>query len=121
MKRARIWIYRTQTETWVKITITEAKPVELYRAYRHNEGWSSEYEKYSIETLEDGRVGVLSEQTTDGTDCDGRLTQRYDYFAPLDQLTAYRNEYTPDYVRGLPDWERVSSSQRDYYAEAAGY
>jgi hypothetical protein len=49
--------------------------------------------------------------TTDGTDCDGRLTQHTDLTARLEEISA----------DGWPNWQVKDASQRDYAAEAAGY
>ena len=50
-------------------------------------------------------------------DCDGRLRQGGEIYAPLDGLHAGRMVDDITY----PAWEKVESWQRDYQAEAAGY
>lgn len=55
---------------------------------------------------------------TDTTDCDGRLTT-YDEFEC--NLTELHSEYNKEYQLFFPNWKRVNSHQRDFFAEAAGY
>lgn len=52
-------------------------------------------------------------------DCDGLYEGWTVRECEADQMTARTSEYAPGYL--LPEWEHISSSQRDHSAEAAGY
>lgn len=108
---ARFWVY--VNDGMVKITLRPRQGLSWYHWWRHDEGWSSETESW----YHDG-AGVLHVTDTDGRDCDGRMSTEYRSRCRLSMLGARR---IPECSEPLPEWERVSSSQRDYQAEAAGY
>lgn len=117
MFNARFWEWINGG--WVKLTLRPEQMLEWYRWARHDEGWSSE----SIQ-WKHAMDRVVRESETDGTDCDGRLTQRTVTECLLERLTlctahkSSEREWTPV---GVPEWEQVEASQRDYFAEAMGY
>ena len=78
------------------------------------EGWSSQSEQY---THEGDRV--VNEMCSSGRDCDGRLDQYSKWECKLDELQ--NDPPRPSKPLSTPDWTKVSASQRDQYAEAAGY
>lgn len=98
-----------------------AKPgaeVTLHHTERHDEGWSSCTEVYTL--TDDGRV--LCSVYTDGRDCDGRFATEAHYQARLDELDAIPADTgTLNPRPALPRWAELSRGQRDYAAEAAGY
>lgn len=114
---ARFWVY---IHCPVKLTLRPGQKLGHSYGGPCEEGWFR-----VAETWEHTGDGVFKESTSDGRDCDGRLTQYFDSFAPLDQLRVrepYRMEGEPPSEGVLwPNWERVSASQRDEYAEMAGY
>lgn len=77
-----------------------------------DEGWSSESNIWEF----DGKQ-IRLQWCSDGRDCDGRLTRAGECYCKAD-LAQSGNEF--DGVR-YPAWEQGESSQRDEYAEAAGY
>lgn len=118
---ARFWIWYPPGDQWVKLTLRPGQQLSYGYGGRHEEGWSWTGETYSHEGDH-----VLCQFTSDGSDCDGRLTRRNDSRCDLDKLKARDMKADfPDWLdcRGIfaPEWERVASHQRDYQAEAAGY
>jgi hypothetical protein len=110
-QQARFWIF---TVSPVRIKINKGQTLSHYRGWRHEEGWSSESHTFSF----DGEV-VTSEYGTDGRDCDGRLsTSGESHCAVADLQSGYFDESEGIHY---PDWQRGKQSQRDEYAEAAGY
>jgi len=63
---------------------------------------------------------VYRVEFSDGTDCDGRLTRTHKTRCLVSELATY-----PCKVDGkeykFPNWEHVTSGQRDYAAEAMNY
>lgn len=126
-RNARFWV--NWNDGWVKITLKPEQSLEAGYSRSTDEGWCSWRERWT----HDGD-SVLRETESDGSDCDGRLTQYYDCQCSIWSLAAYQPEKQTDWVEGvgcefvpdldapmLPQWEEVHSSQRDYAAEAAGY
>jgi hypothetical protein len=109
-RNARFWDYVNTSR--VKLTLRPGQALTWSKWERTDEGWSSEGCTWS----HDG-AGVRCQYGSDGVDCDGRLRQGGELYAPLAALHAGR---TVDDVT-YPAWEKVESWQRDYRAEAAGY
>lgn len=114
---ARFWEY--VNDGWVKITLKPGQSLTHVRAGRHDEGW------YRDElSFEHNDIGVVSVYVSDGTDCDGRITHATKTFCLLSKLKAKPAE--PDKKDfpipvPRPQWEQLSSRQRDYSAEAMNY
>lgn len=106
---ARFLVY--VNDGMVKLTLRPGQRLSWSTGGPDEEGWHSEGE-----TLEYRDGGIHCVAWTDGRDCDGRMSTERLLFCPLERLKAREYEGLL-----LPDWERVSSSQRDYQAEAAGY
>jgi hypothetical protein len=120
MCNARFWIWYPPAEGWVKLTLKPGQRLTLHWGGPHDEGYT-----YSAETYEFTGYTVICESTTSGCDCDGRLDTQLDVHCPLAKLRD-RDVFADsglDVSRGImaPKWERVTASQRDYAAEAAGY
>lgn len=100
--KKRIWLVWNGTES--RITLEVGKAFQIYSHHYTDEGYYSE--ACDITLFEDGTLS--REDYYQGCDCDGpHSTER--------QLEADSIE------DGHPQWETVSSSQRDYFAEAMGY
>jgi hypothetical protein len=82
------------------------------------EGWSWEYEFYSLDTDDDGIPVVMCKRVTEARDCDGRFDTSCTHMARLDRLAAQSME---DGLWFAPEWIEMKHGQRDYTAEAAGY
>jgi len=110
MKKIRInqWI----NGGWVVLTVCEGQPLTHHVCERHEEGWSSESNQW---TLLNGTLYL--ETYTDGVDCDGRLSRSDQYMCPVHKARDY---LVSDGTR-TPEWEVVSERQRDYSAESMGY
>jgi hypothetical protein len=100
------------------------------RGYVHDEGWSVTY--VEVTAREDGAYDV--KVTTDSRDCDGPHKQYDDYIVRRRARPARRkydrrwNDATGRMENHGRPWRRspfvtvkTGSSQRDYFAEAAGY
>lgn len=124
MRNARFWVYINGGP--VKLTLRPGQRLSWHRAWSHDEGWSSESHTWEYEDH-----FVIEYIENDGTDCDGRLTQVSSWLCNVELLksghkpfcdewlTAEEREFYVDVV--YPQWERVSASQRDEFAEAMGY
>jgi len=116
---AQFFIWNCKAEAYLFVGLTEEAPVyESGSSSRHDEGWSSEWERYTL----DGDT-VQREWCSDGTDCDGRLSRSGEDSCPVSELATrvpygYTEENAPF---RLPEWREEDRSQRDYSAEAAGY
>lgn len=125
MKNARFWVYIHGNP--VKITIRPGQSLYWSRGGPCEEGWSRESQHWTHE-------GESVERSTADTasDCDGTHASYGEYSCPLDRLQSgnapgwIEPEFPtaePDTWTGVvwPAWDEVSTSQRDQFAEAAGY
>lgn len=102
---ARFWTYHHGSP--VKLTLVPGDACTVVEGGRHEEGYSYETTDY-----EHADGAVFSTITTVSRDCDGRFSSVREFRCSVSELKA--ND-------GFPAWEPVSSSQRDYSAEAMGY
>lgn len=112
MKTARFWV--PHGESYVRLTLRNGESRHHYEWHRTDEGFSSEL---NVWTFEDGLV--RHQNSLDGRDCDGRLTQFYETACPVDHLA--RLPAYGDTTIKVPDWQLEKRGQRDYSAEAMGY
>lgn len=114
----RFWIY--WGEDCVKLTLTPGQAIEIGYGSPTDEGWSSHFEKYEY----DAEEGVVQcEIVDDGSDCDGRLTSFWNGECAISRLASMDmvdSEFEPNGLR-QPDWVEQGRSQRDEFAEMAGY
>jgi hypothetical protein len=119
-RNARFWVLWNGQHT--KITLRPNQALTMHQSAPTDEGWSSETQTYR---LEDGTV--YCELTSDGRDCDGRLSSAADFLCPVGDLRLQtRTQLIGDYIDGaeqisVPVWDKEGSRQRDYSAEACGY
>ncbi len=111
--RVRFWHFHR--DGWVKLTVRGEQVLHFGYGGPTDEGWSSHSERLWIEN-----GAVLCEMVSDGRDCDGRLTHTSLVRCPFN-LLAGRDCGLDDAPGLVPDWQQVSSRQRDEYAEAMGY
>ena len=97
---------------FVRLTIKPGQPLRWGESRPSEEGYS--YQSLSW-GLSDGKVTRSS--ASGGRDCDGRVDFYEDLECPIDQLAVNRYEGGPL----TPAWKNIRSSQRDQYAEMAGY
>jgi hypothetical protein len=117
---ARFWIWTPGGP--VKITLRPGQTLRHYQGHATDEGWASEADTWTHQ----GEF-VTNDWCHDGSDCDGRLTRVGSRECKITQLrevppnyewmTAEEAELNVIY----PQWCEVSRSQRDEYAELAGY
>lgn len=110
----RFWVWLN--DGWVKLTLRPGQELNWAHGGPHEEGWSYTGEVWHYDE-EEGCV--FSSVATNACDCDGRLDS---YWQGVSR--EYDDEFEdPD--TGVPyrrlRFEKVSSGQRDYAAEAAGY
>lgn len=100
---------------WVKLSLVNGESVEIVSGGPHDEGYSWTYRTYSYAN------GVVTcDSYTNGRDCDGPLESWSQSEADINSRADLEWDMgeTPDRVL---DFQRVSSRQRDHYAEAMGY
>ena len=113
-RNVRFWVYANGTD--VRLTLKPGQTLQWEQGGPTDEGWSSNWEQWTYDEYE-GRVE--REWCHSGRDCDGRHEQGGTDDCPFHELEYYPPGEWSDVP--LPKWERVSSGQRDYTAEAAGY
>jgi hypothetical protein len=109
---ARFWVW--WNDGWVKLTLMPGQTLAVGYGGPCEEGWSRYSEQWS-------HVGdrVEREWVSEGRDCDGRLSQYGEDFAWLSELASVgRGEFEEMLA---PRWHDSQSSQRDEFAELAGY
>ena len=111
---ARFWEYLNGD--WVKITLRPGQKLAWFTGGPTDEGFYSEYH-----TWEHTGTHIVSELSTSARDCDGPLETDSVYTCHIGNLDGLRHSRLPADVLGTPQWETVSRSQRDRFAEAMGY
>lgn len=115
MQTARFWEYIHGSPVKITLRSTGRNVLRHSHGGPTDEGWSAEAYVWSL----DGYL-VRCEYTTAGSDCDGRHTSYSDTGCPIGFLqSGYREETDP--AIAYPEWQRISASQRDQFAEAMGY
>lgn len=114
MKNARFWTWGAKG--LVKITLKPGQELHHHGGGPTDEGYS--YTGVSL-AYDTEHQCIVQEVATHSCDCDGPLDTYTAYRAELDQLKAH--ESRTDHGVLFPVWERVTSRQRDYYAEQMGY
>jgi hypothetical protein len=107
---ARFWIWHN--DGWVKLTLRPGQVFTVVDGGPTDEGYSYTAQVYTHEGDH-----ILRETSTRAADCDGPHEYYADCTAALDAL----QEYLCDDGTRVPSWERVRASQRDRFAEDAGY
>ena len=110
--RVRFWAFVNGSP--VRITLDHDQTLRWHRCEPTDEGYSWEAEEWHFY-----RDKVYSTVQRGGRDCDGELMRLSEWECRVDRLESF-SPGTLDGVR-FPDWEEVSSSQRDQYAELMGY
>ena len=107
---------------WVRITLKPDQELTWSKSERHDEGWSSCCESWS---LSPEATVVVYKSSGDGTDCDGRHSSHW-----AGRFFVRTGKYVPDFrypedktpvTICRPDFIGLRSGQRDYTAEACGY
>lgn len=111
-QNARFWDY--VNDSWVKITLRPGQ--QLHHSYG---GPTEEGYRWGTTSWEHEGDRVVEIDDIQSRDCDGRMDTHGEYACPLEELNGRPSEFSP--VGRVPNWKRVSSRQRDYSAEAAGY
>lgn len=114
----RFWI--RYKEDWVKITVRENHPVNVFEGGQTEEGWFR-----SIETYYFTEEGIMMEWDSSEQDCDGRLDRGGQLFCPFNQLQSYfpddEAHDAPFDAIPTPNWKKLEQRQRDHAAEAMNY
>jgi len=112
-RNARLWIYYSPGDTWVKLTLKPGQTLAYGDSYSHDEGWTSTGSRYTHEGEH-----LMLEWFSDGTDCDGRLSQSGTLYCAIGKL---QTKPSIDGQHMMPEWQELNSRQRDYAAETMGY
>lgn len=112
--RLRDWINDGSVIVTVKPEHTREDPLHWYEWHRHDEGWSSFTEFWWMEWHYPNWY-VYKRYVDDGRDCDGRLTRINTVRIAVDKIFGWH--WCPADL----EWEDVEASQRDEFAEMAGY
>ena len=117
MKNCRFLVFINGDD--VKLTLRPGQTLHHYQGGPTEEGWSSYAESWYLSS--DSQV-LTRESVSDGVDCDGRLTRYSTDYADADPDT-FHSGHDPYKTRPalFPYWKEGESSQRDQYAELAGY
>jgi len=98
----------------VRVTLRAGETLSHFEGGPTDEGYSSECSEWYYDAAEGL---VFCEYTSWSRDCDGPHESQSETVCPASRL-ALGPEF--DGLR-YPDWDRIGSRQRDYFAEAAGY
>lgn len=112
MKTIRFWDYVNGP---VRLALRDGQQLRHCEGGPTDEGYSWTAITWRIE-----EGFLVAESYTTARDCDGPIERRATVRAKLDELTAGRRD-DDDGSIAYPKWEATGSSQRDHYAEAAGY
>ena len=119
---ARFWVWINGD--WVKLTLKPSRQLSWHASRPTDEGYSYESETWSHEGDR-----VTRESACGGSDCDGPIHWDNTSECMLPELQYHPPEFPgpddgPDFIEipvPRPNWQRVSASQRDVYAETMGY
>jgi len=112
---ARFWVL--VNDGWVRLSLGVGQVLEHTEGGPHDEGYS--YTGTAWKREGHGREGFVDvSHTTRSRDCDGPLDT---YSNAQCRVDALEDHPSFDGEVPVPDWEKVSSYQRDYFAEAMGY
>jgi hypothetical protein len=122
LKSARFWV--DHKGSYVKLTIKKDQELNTTEGGLTDEGYDYTNTSYTFDGKEVECVSVR-----DAKDCDGRASWSWEAFF---DATNYQTrsafvgwtedgEEIRDQSIQLPQWEKLSSSQRDVYAEMMGY
>lgn len=119
---ARFWVWHN---CWTKLTLRPGEKLAHSYGGRTDEGYYYGREEYEYDEERDVVVLTI---VSDSRDCDGRLSEERIIECPIGELRsrdicAEKQDAADREDVGIfiPNWRRVSSRQRDEYAEAAGY
>lgn len=123
---ARFWYWIDAAgdyDCFVKITLRPDQELSYSRDGLCDEGWSRHYITFQYDA--NARM-VYVHECTESQDCDGRHSHNWSGECPLESLQAVPADFgdedpTVDHSIRKPVWERIGQSQRDHFAEAAGY
>jgi hypothetical protein len=121
--KTRVKVYFN--EDYSIITVSEI-PLEYSTGYSTDEGFHNETHIWYIEDNT-----VIWEIEEHGQDCDGPLFRSCVLVCPLNEIKAEtvttgiwdtEGKFIPtESINNLPRWNKISSGQRDIYAESMGY
>ncbi len=117
IETARFWT--SISGTAVKLSIRDGESFSIQYGGPTEEGYS-----YTNETYTRHGSTIACEIDNTARDCDGQFDSHGESMCFLDRLAVrkgYYTEYHDGRVILYPDWNHVSSGQRDYSAERAGY
>ena len=115
VRNVRFWLYHHRSQ--VKLTVRPGQTLTFGFSEPTEEGWHGE--NVTIHYDADNRV-IVRESACEGRDCDGFMGRYVTTAAMIGRLAdGVKDLDDPEVV--YPDWQRIEESQRDQYAEMAGY
>lgn len=121
-REVRFWTYENGGAVRIKLPLGRTLAHSSWA--RTEEGWSSEWVRWTLMTSDVGADYVLQEWGSDGVDCDGRLRTGGESMCPVADLEAgYFDEtgFLDEERLSYPKWQNAKRWQRDESAEAMGY
>lgn len=112
---ARFWHRLPRNGALVKITLRPGQMLGHQDKRTTEEGWSAVSSRFFYDVRQQA---VVWEFTSDGVDCDGRLTQYTDWLCPVDDLHGVMMDAGEP---NAPNWRQLETWQDDFTAQAAGY
>lgn len=116
-RTVRFWTYETAVGGWVRLALRDGQALRYCSNRPHSEGYHREYTEWE----RDGER-VICRSSVYSSDCDGRHEYHTESYFHIDDAEADSvvDFETGEYIR-KPLWQAGATSQRDAYAEAAGY
>lgn len=136
-RNAKFWVWHNSG--WVRLKLRPGQEIAVESRGFTDEGFKEEYNTYCYDPHEDC---IWSKYTSHERDCDGRHSHYSDCVCLVSELELlpasewwkkpaltvaegrylFADDWEYNYPNpARPNWEKVSSHQRDYYAEAMGY
>ena len=113
---ARFWVFAN--DGWVRLSLGVGQYLTHTEGGPDEEGYS--YTGTTWSRYGHGREGFIElHAETNARDCDGPLDSYWESVCRVDALEDH--PCFDDGVVPVPDWEKVSASQRDHFAEAMNY
>lgn len=112
LQNLRFWEF--MNGGWVRITLRPGQRLTWRKSSYDEEGYS-----HFSESWEHEGDRIVNQWGEDCSDCDGRLTRGGEMACSAESVAAIPAYGEPTLLR--PDWKKITSGQRDYAAEAAGY
>jgi hypothetical protein len=114
-RNARFWVF--VNDGWVRLSLGVGQYLTHSVGGPDEEGFSYTHTRWA--RYGHGREEFIEQSVaTNARDCDGPLDT---YWVGECRVDALEDHPSFDNAVPVPNWEKVSASQRDHFAEVAGY